>query len=211
MNAPNLQRFGYTSCEGEQIAVSFEPARRALRALRYGLWALRSAILLGWYRCLYAGLNVGRGVRLGRRVYIRVLTGGSLELGDNVHVDNDAYLISEGALSVGSESYIGVGSVIAAVQQIAVGSNALIAAYATIRDQDHSVEPGTPFNRQGLDSAPVIIGDNVWVGTKATILKGVRVGSNAVIGAHALVNSDVAEGARVGGIPARDIGKGEVK
>ena len=55
--------------------------------------------------------------------------------------------------------------------------------------------------------APVIIGDNVWVGTKASILKGVSIGSNAVIGAHALVNSDVADRATVGGIPARELGK----
>lgn len=54
-------------------------------------------------------------------------------------------------------------------------------------------------------TAPVIIGDDVWVGANATILPGVTVGNYSVIAAGAVVNRDVPSGALVGGVPARII------
>ena len=55
------------------------------------------------------------------------------------------------------------------------------------------------------DKGGVEIGKNVWIGTKATILDGVRIGDNAIIGAYSLVNKDVPSGNKVVGIPARKI------
>ena len=52
-------------------------------------------------------------------------------------------------------------------------------------------------------SAPIVIGDHVWIGVNATILKGVRIGSGAVIAAGAVVVRDVAPNSLVGGVPAR--------
>ena len=52
---------------------------------------------------------------------------------------------------------------------------------------------------------PVIIGDHVWVGRRAIILKGVTIGSGAVIAAGAVVTSDVPAKALVGGVPAQII------
>lgn len=181
-----------------------QPLRKGLRGLRAGWAAIRSAALLGWYRSLYSGLKVGRRVRLGRGVHISVVRGFSLTIGDGVEIERDCQLISEGELSIGSGSFIGTGSIIVAAERLAIGRNALIAAYVTIRDQDHRLDdPTLPYNRQGLVTAPVTIGDNVWIGTKATILRGVSVGDGAVIGAHALVIDAVEPRTLVGGVPAR--------
>jgi acetyltransferase-like isoleucine patch superfamily enzyme len=60
--------------------------------------------------------------------------------------------------------------------------------------------------RRGKGRAPTVIEDDVWIGIRATILRGVRVGTGAIVGAHALVTKDVPPYAIVGGVPARIIG-----
>jgi acetyltransferase-like isoleucine patch superfamily enzyme len=54
--------------------------------------------------------------------------------------------------------------------------------------------------------APIIIGDRVFIGTRSTVLSGVTVGDDCIIGAGSLVNRDVAPGTIVGGVPAKQIG-----
>lgn len=166
---------------------------------------MRSACALAWYRALYEGLVVGGDVTLGRGVTLRVVKGGRMVIGEGARIEAGCDLVSYSLLEIGPRAFVGQGSILVATDRISIGADALIAAYSTIRDHDHSVD--VQQSREDLTMSPVIIGDNVWIGTKASILKGVRIGSNAVIGAHALVNKNVAEGAVVGGIPARELGK----
>ena len=165
--------------------------------------AARSAFLLAWFQALYPGLSLGRRVRLGRSVHINVVRGATLRIGDDVTIERGCQLVSEGALSIGDRSFIGSGSIIVAAERVSVGSDALIAAYVTIRDQDHGIEVGPPYRCQALVTAPVEVGSNVWIGTKATLLKGVKIGDDAVIGAHALVIASVEPATLVGGVPAK--------
>ena len=67
-----------------------------------------------------------------------------------------------------------------------------------------------PQERASTRSAPVILGKNVWVGSNATILQGVTIGDNAVVGAGAVVTKDVPANTIVGGVPARFIRQIEV-
>lgn len=185
-----------------------EQFRRALRALRYAWWGIRSLVVLSWYRLSYSGLKIGRGVRLGRGVYISVVRGGALNLGDHVHVDSFTYIIVEGSLTIGAGSYIGVGCVLAAQGSINIGTDSLIAAYVTIRDQNHRIDQlATPYRKQGLVTSPIIIGNNVWIGTKATVLRGCTIGDNCVLGANCVVTKDVESGSVAVGIPARSVRK----
>lgn len=61
----------------------------------------------------------------------------------------------------------------------------------------------TPEERQDLISAPVVIGNNVWIGSNATILPGVTIGDNAVVAAGAVVTKDVPVNTVVAGVPAK--------
>ena len=157
---------------------------------------------------MYEGLVIGRDVRIGRGAALRVVKGGRMVIDEGARIEAGCDLVSYGLLEIGPRAFVGRGSILVATDRISIGADALIAAYSTIRDHDHSVD--SRQSRGALTMAPVIIGDNVWIGTKASILKGVRVGSGAVIGAHALVNSEVAAGALVGGIPARELSKSQV-
>ena len=64
-----------------------------------------------------------------------------------------------------------------------------------------------PEERQTTYPAPIVLGRNVWVGSNATILPGVTIGDNAVVGAGAVVTKDVPPYTIVGGVPAKEIRK----
>ena len=64
-----------------------------------------------------------------------------------------------------------------------------------------------PEKRKFTHAAPIIIGRNVWIGSNATILQGVSIGDNSVVGAGAVVTKDVPANTVVGGIPAKIIKK----
>jgi acetyltransferase-like isoleucine patch superfamily enzyme len=187
--------------------------RRAARAVRYAWWTIRSHVLVGWYRCLYEGLEIERGVHLERNVHLSVVRGGRLRIGENTAIKAGAAIDVEGELVIGPNSFIGPGTIIVAAERISIGEDCLIAAYATIRDQDHVIEdPAAPYRAQGRVSTPISIGRNVWIGTKATILRGVTIGDNSVIGANSVVTRDVGSNRIAVGIPAkvvRRLGVGE--
>ncbi|MBC8076121.1 MAG: hypothetical protein H7Y32_08620 [Chloroflexales bacterium] len=76
----------------------------------------------------------------------------------------------------------------------------------SIHDENHIPGRGPePIAQRGFRCAPVVIGRNVWVGAKATILQGVTIGDGAVVAAGAVVTRDVAAYTLVAGVPARPI------
>jgi acetyltransferase-like isoleucine patch superfamily enzyme len=153
-----------------------------------------------WFRALYPGLRFGRGVRIGSGVRIVVRDGAALTIGDRTDIEPNCHLRSDGILEIGSDSFIGQGSVVVAVKRVSIGADALIASGAVIRDQDHG--RGSPYRAQPLVAAPVSIGSNVWIGANAVVLKGVTVGDNAIIGAGSVVTKSVPEGGVVVGVHA---------
>lgn len=84
-------------------------------------------------------------------------------------------------------------------QLIAIGDDSIIGYNTVILSHE--------FLTSELRTGPVEIGKNVMIGANCTILAGVRIGDGATISACSLVNSDVAPGAMVGGVPARTLGK----
>ena len=84
------------------------------------------------------------------------------------------------------------GTKVIAHESISIGSFCLIGPNVGIYDFDHRHElDGTTFGAQGMETDPVVIDDNVWIGANAVILKGTRVGSNTVIGAGAVVSGEI--------------------
>ena len=88
--------------------------------------------------------------------------------------------------------------------RVVIGEDCLIAELVSIRDHDHRfADLDVPIRAQGADVAEVNIGRNVWIGSKATVLKGVTIGDDAIVGAGAVVTRDVPANAIVIGVPAR--------
>jgi acetyltransferase-like isoleucine patch superfamily enzyme len=131
-----------------------------------------------------ARVRVGRGVRFMRGFEGRLY--GEVEIGDGV--------------------VFSTGCTVSVHSRLRVGDNTGFAEWVSVHDNDHVVGArGDNFQGSGFVEAPIEIGANVWVGAKATILKGVTIGDNAVIGANSVVNRDVPANVVAAGVPARVI------
>lgn len=86
---------------------------------------------------------------------------------------------------------------------VTLGDNVFISADALFVCHDGGVLPFRELEPELDVAAPIVVGDNVFIGTRAVILKGVNIGNNCIIGACALVTRDVADGTIVAGNPAR--------
>lgn len=141
---------------------------------------------------------------VNKMVRIAASDGGRLVFSDNIVIDRFAtVMVKFGELKIGCNSYVGIGSVLAARHRIEIGDHALIAEFVTIRDQDHDFDGASATAENGFRTAPIKIGDNVWIGAKATILRGVTIGSNVVIGANSVVTKDIPADSVAAGVPAR--------
>ena len=84
-----------------------------------------------------------------------------------------------------------------------IGDLVMIGPNVSIITAGHAMEPSQ--RRKFIEAKPIVIQRNVWIATGATILGGVTVGENSVVGAGAVVTSDVPPGTFVAGVPARVI------
>lgn len=109
-----------------------------------------------------------------------------------------------GFIRIGSKTVLGEEITFSTYEEISIGRECVIADRVMFIDFDHIVaDPEQAIRKQGLYSKPVRVGNNVWIGYGACILRGVTVGDGAVIGTNAVVTKDVPPNAIVGGVPAR--------
>jgi acetyltransferase-like isoleucine patch superfamily enzyme len=112
----------------------------------------------------------------------------------------------EGVVSIGAKTVMGQECTISAYQHVSIGRECVIADRVMLIDFDHGVvEVERPIRLQGIYKRDTRVGNNVWIGYGACILRGVTVGDNAIIGTNAVVTRDVPANAVVGGVPARMI------
>lgn len=157
--------------------------------------------------------NVGENVlleHLGKLIgakYIGIGSGSDVQHGTTL----TAWRISkEPSIQIGSDCHIGAYNHITCIDRIEIGDGFVSGKFVTITDNGHgeitSDMLGMPVSKRPIFSkGPVVIGRNVWVGDKATILPGVTIGDGVVIGANAVVTKDVPSMSVVGGNPARVI------
>ena len=167
---------------------------------------------LGW-RYLWRRLLTPAGRRwrtdgllfLGRGLEIEISPRGRVDFGRFVWIgDRTKVRCHEGLVEIGAKTVIGQECTISAYQHVRIGEQCVIADRAMFIDFDHGVvEVERPIRRQGIYKRDVRVGNNVWIGYGACVLRGVSVGDNAVIGTNSVVTRDVPANAVVGGIPAR--------
>lgn len=137
-------------------------------------------------------------------------------LGNKVWMFGSLISTNHGKIIMGENSKIYPGSMIGAVKSVTIGANTVIAFDVIIIDNNN--HPLNPFDREimvntpiGSEeklwkysiSAPIVIGNNVWVCQKARICKGVTIGDNAIIAANSVVTKDVPANSIAAGNPAK--------
>lgn len=115
-----------------------------------------------------------------------------------------AFRAHEGHLSIGRKTTFGGNNTINCYQRVDIKEECLFADNIYVVDFDHwYLDPNMSIRSQGIRKEDIVMGPNVWVAEKATILRGTTIGEGAVIGAMSLVIRDVPPYAVVGGVPAR--------
>ena len=142
---------------------------------------------------------------VGPRVVLQIGRGARIELGRWCWLGHGTKVrCHEGVVSIGAKTVMGQECTISAYRQVSIGRECVIADRVMLIDFDHGVtEVEKPIRLQGIYKREVHVGNNVWIGYGACILRGVTVGDNAIIGTNAVVTGDVPANAVVGGVPAR--------
>jgi acetyltransferase-like isoleucine patch superfamily enzyme len=169
---------------------------------RYAWLALRWA----WLRLRWRGrLRTDGLCFVGPGVKLEIGRGAVLELGRWCWIGHGTKIRAhEGVVRIGAKSVLGQECTISSFQHVSIGRECVIADRVMMIDFDHGmVEVDRPIRLQGIYKRDVRVGNNVWIGYGACILRGVTVGDNAVIGTNAVVTRDVPANAVVAGVPAR--------
>ena len=166
-------------------------ARYPIRNRFWGWWVSRRFTRAGWLACT-PGFP---------KVRVRNL-GGVLEAGNCLFFPGVRLEVGRGGrLSIGTGTYLNRATEIIAWKEVSIGRDCMIGWDVLIMDTDQHPLPG-----RGLDNRPVRIGDRVWIGARATVLKGVSIGDGAIVGACAVVTGDVPAGTVVMGPSAQPRG-----
>ncbi len=122
-------------------------------------------------------------------------------VGKDVNIEKGAMITS--TMEIGDRSGVGINARMHG--KVVVGKDVMMGPECIIYTKNHAFKDVTiPMCQQGFsEEKPVIIGDDVWIGGRVTILPGVHIGNGAIIGAGAVVTKDVPDYAVVGGNPAR--------
>lgn len=174
------------------------------------------------FRSVGSGLIIGRGVSirhpgkisLGNRVAVddyALLDASGLEsegifIHDEVIVSRNCMVQSKiGSTTIGSRTEVGVNTIISSISKVEVGKFGLIGPHCLIGGGHYKTDrTGIPMMDMGWSSrGPLVIGDDVWLGTGVVVLDGVRIGAGCVVGAGAVVTRDLPDYAVAMGVPAK--------
>jgi acetyltransferase-like isoleucine patch superfamily enzyme len=175
---------------------------------------LRVGRFRDWYRWQWQVLRTAGTVKAENLpvvepgVRLRVKKGATLLVGRDVKFYDGfcAYVEGTATVEIGDRTLFNVNSWIGAIDGLSIGADCLFAPMVTVTDGNHRFElSDVPFHTQGFENRGVTIGDNVWIGAKATIINSV--GRDSVVGANAVVTRPVPAGSIAAGVPARVIGQ----
>ena len=115
------------------------------------------------------------------------------------------------SIEIGDRTSIGGNCHISAINSISIGNGVLLGRNITINDNSHgnnkllSFETVHPSERELVSKGEIIIGNNVWIGDKCTILSGVKIGDNSIIGANTVITKNIDTNSIIVGSSSRKI------
>jgi acetyltransferase-like isoleucine patch superfamily enzyme len=155
-------------------------------------------------------ITIGKGVIIDQGAVLDARRGGEhqpeISFGDNCFIGALSMVLAKGgSIHFGSGVNVSTYTRIASEGLIEIGDSVLISSYCYIGPGNHRFDdPEKPIMEQGMEQGRGIkIGSNCWIGTKVTILDGVTIGNNVIVGAHSLVKESIPDNAIVAGTPAK--------
>lgn len=155
--------------------------------------AVRCADLLARYNALPAG------DRAGRDAVLRQVLGA---VGDGTVIRSPLYCDYGYQTTIGARTFVNWGLMLTDVARISIGDDVQIGPNVQLLTATHPLDAGLR-RAKWEGSAPITVGDNVWLGGGVIVLPGVTIGENTVVGAGAVVSRDLPAGVLAVGVPAR--------
>jgi len=175
-----------------------EPVNRLALRLRY-LWRFK---VLNRHIATRGMVHVARGAHVYcRRGLARMELGKDVWIGAGTNIR-----CHEGHMRIGDRVVFGGSNTVNAYLDVEIGEDCIFADCIHVTDFDHRYQDrATRIQDQGIATSPVRIGPDCWIGEKASILRGSRVGKGSVIGAQTVVKGEIPPYAVAVGTPAKVI------
>jgi acetyltransferase-like isoleucine patch superfamily enzyme len=183
-------------------------AQKILFTLRFHVFskimgALRKIWYMGW------GMQIGKNTFLPK-IYVtwphQVQIGITCIIEENVRFKFDGVWQPGPAISISDRVFIGSGCEFNISHGLVIGSDSLIGSGCRFIDHNHGTELSSLMRTQICPANPIFIRQNVWLGCNVIVLKGVTIGSGAIVAAGAVVTKSIPEDEIWAGVPARKIG-----
>lgn len=172
------------------------------------LWqALKEIFALGKAHWVLRRHSLGQRVTLHGKLHLQGR--GEIRVGSHSRfhpgsIASEFHTHDQGKLHIGSHCMFNQGCIIHASQSVIIGKSCRFGYGVIILDSDLHQQP-PQYRHLRPQAKPVVIEDEVWIGTRATILRGVRIGRGAIVASGAVVTHDVPAMTIVGGVPAKFI------
>ncbi len=189
-----------------EAGLAVVPSHSRSGRLARAAYAARRLTLI--WPAINARLRLRHVTSMGRRVTLRgrpaIMNDGRITIGDRVRLVStvarlELAAIAGGHLEIGNNVFINYGSSLVASAHVRIGDDCLIGTHVMVMDCDfHRIED----KEWDTTGAPIEIEDRVWLGNRSMVLKGVRIGHDAVVAAGSVVTKDVEPRTVVAGVPA---------
>ena len=198
-----------------------EGIARPVFSMMYKLHRLKQNVMIWgekffWSEPLLRSQCVSVGEGLIMQELPHMMGQGAIKIGDQVRLSGKQQIAFSSRyknrpdLSIGDHTFIGHNVSFAVSDEITIGRHCMIAGNVSFMDMDgHPVDWRARADHQPTPAAqirPIHVGDHVWIGNGALILKGVKIGDRSIIAARSVVTKDVPPDTIVAGNPARVVG-----
>lgn len=134
------------------------------------------------------------------RRHIRLGTGS--RMAPNVSLRNGERIVVGKGCHIGERSYIWAGDY---TGRIVIGDNVSLGPEVFLTAADYQFQAGRPFREQPKSERDIVIGNDVWLGTRVIVTAGVTIGNGCIVGAGSVVTKDIPDNSIAVGVPARVI------
>lgn len=176
-----------------------------MQVLFFAISAFFSTIFTALRYLLSPWVHVGFGTRVSLQAKLSTMLGGRIRVGKHCRISPYALLMTYGGnIQIGDYCSINPFCVLYGHGGLKIGNHVRIAAHTVIIPANHVFDSTeTPIRKQGLRTAGVEIADDVWIGTGARILDGVKIAKGCIIAAGAVVTKSTEPNGIYGGCPAK--------
>ena len=150
---------------------------------------------------------IGDNVEINGDIDLRNRENGKIIIEDGCKIDHGVRIIAanNAIVRIGKKTNIGCYCIMNCGENVAIGRKCLISGFVYIQSSNHGMRKGIFIKDQNHSHAPILIGDDVWLGSHVSILAGVNIGNGAIVGSKAVVTKSINCNQIVAGVPAKVI------